>query len=189
MEAAPGDRYEAHVTIRGDDAEPGLLEGQRYSSSAVMPFLVHQGIQTLIVYDTVATATLAGQGLLSIRSNHDVDTTVDRLEAAIKAKGFGVFGKVPHHKGAAKVGMKLRPTTLLIFGNPKVGAPLMQCSRTTGIDLPQKALIWQDQEGTTWLSYNDPQYLKTRHNIEGCDPVLGKVSQALSNFANAATAE
>ncbi len=76
---------------------------------------------------------------------------------------------------------------LLIFGNPKVGAPLMQCSQTVAIDLPQKALIWQDESGQVWLSYNDPVYLATRHEIDDCKAVLDKVKTALKNFAKAAT--
>ena len=83
--------------------------------------------------------------------------------------------------------MELRPTELMIFGNPKVGAPLMQCSRAVAIDLPQKALIWQDEGGQVWLSYNDPQYLANRHKIDACKAVLDKVRNALKNFAKAAT--
>jgi uncharacterized protein (DUF302 family) len=85
------------------------------------------------------------------------------------------------------VGKQLRPTELVIFGNPKVGAPLMQCGQTIGIDLPQKALIWQDDNGQVWLTYNDPLYLAKRHEIAGCEPVLDKVQNALKNFAQAAT--
>jgi uncharacterized protein (DUF302 family) len=81
----------------------------------------------------------------------------------------------------------LRPTELVIFGNPKVGAPLMQCSQTVAIDLPQKALIWQDESGQVWLTYNDPQYLAKRHEIGGCKAVLDKVRNALKNFAKTAT--
>ena len=80
-----------------------------------------------------------------------------------------------------------RPTQLVIFGNPKVGAPLMQCAQSVAIDLPQKALITQDAQGRVWLSYNDPAYLRQRHHIEGCKPVLAKVSGALAKFARAAT--
>ncbi len=135
------------------------------------------------------SAAVADNGLVEVQSAHDVATTADRLEQALQNKGMKIFVRINHAAGAATINKELLPTELVIFGNPKVGTPLMQCARSTGIDLPQKALIWQDQQGTTWFSYNDPQYLRSRHNIQGCDPVLEKVSQALSNFAAAATAK
>jgi uncharacterized protein (DUF302 family) len=82
--------------------------------------------------------------------------------------------------------MELRPTELVIFGNPKVGTPLMQCKQTVAIDLPQKMLIWEDESGLVWISYNEPQYISDRHNIQGCDENIGKIKTALSNFANSA---
>ena len=99
-----------------------------------------------------------------------------------------VFIRINHAAGAAGVGKKLRPTELIIFGNPKVGAPLMQCSQSVGLDLPQKALIWQDDKGRAWLTCNDPEYLAGRHELKGCSEVLKKIEKALSNFAKAATA-
>ena len=90
-------------------------------------------------------------------------------------------------EGAQKVGKKLRPTEVIIFGNPNVGAPLMQCSQSVAIDLPQKALISEDEAGQVWLSYNDPKYLEKRHGIKECVEVIKKIENALSNFANAAT--
>ena len=129
----------------------------------------------------------AKSSLINVRSAHDVKTTADRLETVLKAKGMTVFLRINHAEGARKVGKQLRPTELVIFGNPKVGAPLMQCGQTIGIDLPQKALIWQDDSGQVWLTYNDPRYLAKRHGIEGCKPVLDKVQNALKNFARAAT--
>ncbi|KZY62858.1 DUF302 domain-containing protein [Oleiphilus sp. HI0066] len=98
-----------------------------------------------------------------------------------------VFATIRHSKGAEDVGVTINPTTLIIFGNPKVGAPLMACTQMVGIDLPQKALITQDEEGKVMLTYNDPAYLKERHEIRGCDAVLEKVRKALANFAKAAT--
>ena len=126
-------------------------------------------------------------GLNNLKSPHDVKNTADRLEAVLKEKGMTVFLRINHSEGAHKVGKKLRPTELVIFGNPKVGAPLMQCSQTVAIDLPQKALIWQDESGQVWLTYNDPQYLATRHGIGACKAALDKVQNALKNFAKAAT--
>lgn len=125
-------------------------------------------------------------GLVNVKSNHNVKMTADKLEGILKSKGMTVFTRINHAAGAKKVGKELRPTELVIFGNPKVGTPLMQCAQTVAIDLPQKMLIWQDAAGATWLTYNDPTHLMRRHKIKGCDPVIEKVKGALSNFANAA---
>ncbi|WP_018404201.1 DUF302 domain-containing protein [Marinobacter gelidimuriae] len=132
---------------------------------------------------------LAADGLIMVKSNHSVAATADRLEAALSKNGMTIMNRINHAAGAESVNMELRPTELVIFGNPKVGTPLMQCSQTVAVDLPQKALIWEDENGQVWLGYNDPQYLKIRHAIEGCDPVLAKVEAALKNFARAATAD
>jgi len=129
----------------------------------------------------------ADSGLISVKSAHDVKTTADRLEDMLIQKGMNVFIRINHAQGAQKTGQELRPTELVIFGNPKVGTPLMQCAQSVAIDLPQKALIWQDAQGQVWLSYNDPNYLVERHQIAGCDEVVKKVAKALGNFAKAAT--
>jgi uncharacterized protein (DUF302 family) len=126
--------------------------------------------------------------MISIKSAHSVSATADRLEKILVSKGMTVFTRIDHAAGAQKAGKTLAPTELVIFGNPKVGTPLMQCSHSIAIDLPQKALIWQDKAGKVWFSYNDPQYLALRHNTQGCDEVLKKVSTALGNFSKKATA-
>ncbi len=142
----------------------------------------------LLVWAILSAQTvLADDGLVNIKSAHDVKTTADRLEKVLEAKGMTLFNRIDHAAGAKSVGRQLRPTELVIFGNPKVGSPLMACQQTVGIDLPQKALIWQDESGQTWFTYNSPAYLKSRHHLEGCDEVIAKVSQALENFAKAAT--
>ena len=130
----------------------------------------------------------ADNGLVTIKSPHDVPTTADKLVSALKGKGMTVFDVIDHAKAAAGAGVELQPTTLVIFGNPKVGSPLMKCSRTTAIDLPQKMLIWSDESGQTWLAYNDPAYLAKRHNVSGCDEVIKKITGALGKFSGAATA-
>ncbi|MGD9174782.1 MAG: DUF302 domain-containing protein [Desulfobacterales bacterium] len=135
----------------------------------------------------IALPVSAEPGLTNVKSAHDVKNTADRLETVLKEKGMTVFLRIDHSAGARKVGKQLRPMELVIFGNPKVGAPLMQCGQTIGIDLPQKALIWQDESGQVWLTYNDPRYLAKRHGIDGCEPVLDKVQNALINFARVAT--
>jgi uncharacterized protein (DUF302 family) len=143
-------------------------------------------ISILAIFLIVTTAT-AGDGLISVNSSHDVKVTADRLENILKQKGMTVFIRINHSAGAQTVGKKLRPTELVVFGNPKVGTPLMQCSQSVAIDLPQKALIWQDDNGQVWLTYNDPNYLSRRHGLTGCAEVIQKVEKALSNFAKAAT--
>ena len=144
-------------------------------------------LYTLMAIFFFASVTYADNGIISIKSSHDVKTTVDRLENKLREKGMTVFIRINHAEGAQKVGKKLRPTELIIFGNPKVGTPLMQCGQSVGIDLPQKALIWQDESGQVWLSYNDPKYLANRHSIEECSEVIKKIEKALGNFARMAT--
>ncbi len=141
---------------------------------------------TTLFFLSISIAT-AGSGMVSIQSAYDVTTTADRLEAAIDKNGMTVFTRINHAEGAMNVGMQLRPTELIIFGNPKVGTPLMQCSHSAAMDLPQKALVWQDAKGQVWFSYNDPVWLVGRHNITGCNDLLKQVSGTLMNFATAAT--
>ena len=129
----------------------------------------------------------ASDELISVESEFSAQETADRFVNIIENKGLKMFARINHAAGAASVDINLRPTELIIFGNPKVGAPLMQCTQSVAIDLPQKALIWEDGEGKVWFSYNDPAYLKARHNIEGCDEVLAKVSQVLGGLSKAAT--
>src|SRR6476619_8254171 len=107
------------------------------------------------------------EGLTTIPSNFDPKETMNRLETEIRTKGLEVFARIDHAAGAAEVGLNLRPTELIIFGNAKAGTPLMQSIQTVGIDLPLKALVWQDASGTAWLSYNDPAFLARRHGVEG----------------------
>lgn len=127
-----------------------------------------------------------GTGLVSIKSQHTVNQTADRFESILKKKGINVFARVDHEQNAEKVALKLAPTQVIIFGNPKIGTPLMQCSKTVAIDLPQKALFWQDDKGQAWVTYNAPAYLKERHAIKGCDQVITKISNVLANLTRAA---
>ena len=145
-------------------------------------------ILAFIISGLFASSAFAGEGMISIKSAHSVAVTGDRLENILQKKGMTVFKRINHAAGAQKIGKTLRPTELVIFGNPKVGTPLMLCSHSIAIDLPQKALIWQDEAEQVWFSYNDPQFLALRHNTQGCDAVLKKVAMALGNFAKAATA-
>ena len=144
-------------------------------------------IASLALALSLVSVSFADNGLVSVKSAHSVKDTADKLENTLASKDMTVFDRINHAEGAKKVGTALPPTELVIFGNPKVGTPLMVCSRSIAIDLPQKALIWEDDQGQVWLTYNDPAYLAERHGITGCQEVLKKVSGALKNFAAAAT--
>jgi uncharacterized protein (DUF302 family) len=131
---------------------------------------------------------MAAQGLTTRRSSYGPQDTMNRLEAAVKAKGMTVFARIDHAAGAAGVGLSLRPTEVLIFGNAKAGTPLMQSVQTIGIDLPLKALVWQDASGDTWLSYNDPGWLAKRHGPGGeTEAAIRTMTAALDAVAKAAT--
>jgi uncharacterized protein (DUF302 family) len=104
-------------------------------------------------------------GIVDVPSKHSVDQTVDRLKDILQSKGVTLFALIDHSGEAEKVGMKMRPTKLLIFGNPKGGTPVMLAAPSVAIDLPLKVLIWQDGEGKVWLSYNSPEYLQERHDL------------------------
>jgi uncharacterized protein (DUF302 family) len=106
-----------------------------------------------------------GKGLIDIPSNHSVDETVTKLEGILQAKGITLFALVDHSGEAAKAGMKMRPTKLLIFGNPRAGTPVMLAAPRSAIDLPLKILVWEDDQGKVWITYNSPTYLQTRHNL------------------------
>ncbi len=136
---------------------------------------------------TLAHPAFAADGMTVVESKHSVADTMAKLEAILKEKGMNVFARINHAQGAEKAGFELRPTELMIFGNPKVGTPLMLCSQSIAIDLPQKMLAWEDADGKVWLGYNAPDALKARHATEGCDEVFAKVTGALGNFAAAAS--
>ena len=127
------------------------------------------------------------KGLVSFSSTSNPKQTADRFEKLLLAKGFTIFKRIDHAQGAAKVGEQLNPTELIIFGNPKIGTKLMQCDQSAAIDLPQKALFWSDEDGKSWLSYNDPYYLAKRHLLKGCDDVIQKIDKGLGTLAKAAT--
>ncbi len=107
----------------------------------------------------------AGNGIVSERSHHTVDETVDRLKNILQAKGVTLFALVDHSGEAANAGMQMRPTKLLIFGNPAAGTPVMLAAPSIAIDLPLKILVWEDSEGKAWLSWNSPEYLQRRHGL------------------------
>jgi len=134
------------------------------------------------------TVSSAADGVIRVKSNNSFQVTREKLLTALKAKGMTVFAVVDHARGAKSVGLDLRPTTVVIFGNPKVGTRLMQCAQSEGIDLPMKALIMQDKKGDVCLSYNDPAWLAARHGAKDCG-IVPKMSKALANFARVATSK
>jgi len=140
----------------------------------------------LIIFAFCSVAS-AADGLVTLKSPYNVHDTMNRLEEIVKQRNLKVFARIDHAAGAAKVGKSLRPTELLIFGNPKGGTPLMECAQSTGIDLPLKALVWKDASSQVWLGYNDPEYLAERHGVKQC-PVVAKLRKALAGIAEAAIA-
>jgi uncharacterized protein (DUF302 family) len=131
---------------------------------------------------------MAVDGMTTAKSSFGPQETLSRLEAAIKAQGLTVFARVDHAAGAASVGLPLRSTQVVIFGNPKGGTPLMQAAQTAGIDLPLKALVWQDEAGATFVSYNDPTWIAKRHEVgQTADAAVKAMSGLLDALAKAAT--
>ena len=120
------------------------------------------------------------EGLTSIQSTFGPKETMDRLEAEIHQKGMNVFARIDHAAGAAEAGLTLRPTELIIFGNARGGTPLMESSQTVGIDLPLKALVWEDASGKTWISYNEPGWIAQRHGLANAQPLITKMADLLS---------
>ncbi len=126
-------------------------------------------------------------GMIAVKSAHNAKTTMDRFEAAVKAANMNVFARVDHAAGAQRIGATLRPTEVLIWGSPQGGTPMLLCSQTVGIDLPQKALVWEDAKGDVYLGWNDPVHLVTnRHETKGCETVTANVAKAIASFANQA---
>jgi len=136
---------------------------------------------------TFSSLAQAVEGLVTIKSPHSVVATMDRFEALAKQRGLTVFARIDHAAGAAKIGKTLRPTQVIIFGNPQGGTPFMECAQTVGIDLPLKVLVWADASGQVWLGYNDPEYLAKRHDVPTC-PAVANLHKALSGLAEAAVA-
>jgi uncharacterized protein (DUF302 family) len=145
-------------------------------------------VAALALSVSVGAKAMDGDGLVTIQSRHTPKETMQRLETAVKSKGMTVFAHIDHAAGAAEVGMTLRPTDLLIFGRPKGGTPLMQSAQTIGIDLPLKALVWEDAEGHVWLSYNDPAWVARRHGgAADMEAAVQAMTGALKAIATEAT--
>lgn len=135
----------------------------------------------------VAALTSAADGLIAVKSPHSAKETMGKLEEVVKQRGLNVFARIDHAAGAAKIGKTLRPTELLIFGNPQGGTPLMECAQSAGIDLPLKALVSEDASAQVWISYNDPVWLAQRHGAPAC-PAAENLRKALAGIAEAVVA-
>ena len=144
---------------------------------------------TALAMILIAIPVAASDGMVHVASAFNVKETAERMENILKEKGMTVFNRIKHSEGAAKVGIELRGTELILFGNPKAGSPLMKCQQTVAIDLPQKALIWEDDKANVWISYNDPRYLEKRHNISGCEEAISKIEKALAGITKSASAK
>ena len=144
---------------------------------------------TLFAVICLASATFAhaADGLITFKSPYSAAETMNRFENLAKERGLSVFARIDHAAGAAKIGKTLRPTEVLIFGNPQGGTPFMECAQTAGIDLPLKALVWEDASKQVWLGYNDPAFLAKRHGAATC-AVLENLKKAQAGLADAAVA-
>ena len=134
-----------------------------------------------------AFASHGADGLVAIKSPYRAKETMDRLAAVVEQRGLNVFARIDHAAGAAKIGKSLRPTEVLVFGNPQGGTPFMECAQSIGIDLPLKALVWEDADSQVWLGYNDPAFLARRHGVPDC-PVVGTLRKALEGLVEATVA-
>ena len=133
---------------------------------------------------------MTSDGLITIRSNHGPEETMNRFEMEVSRRGMTVFARIDHAAGAAAVGLPLRPIDLLVFGSPNAGAALMSSAQTMGIDLPLKALVWRDSSGATWLSYNDPAWIATRHRLDpGLQTPIAAMGAALKAISAVATGQ
>jgi uncharacterized protein (DUF302 family) len=150
-------------------------------------FALIAAVVTAVSLAAAPQASAAPDGMIVKSSAHSVSATLDKLEAVLKKNGIRVFARVDHAAGAESVGLDLPATQVLIFGNPKLGTPLMQASRSVAIDLPMKALAYADGDGGVHLAYNDPAYFAERHGISGQDAVIDKMTGALDKLTDAAT--
>ena len=142
---------------------------------------------TALLILSIAIPVWAVDSVISVQSNFNVEETANRMEIVLKEKGMTVFKRIKHSEAANKVGVELRDTELIIFGNPKVGSLLMKNQQSVAIDLPFKALIWEDDNAKVWISYNDPRDMEKRHNITDCEKIISKIEKALAGIAKSAS--
>ncbi|MBW4478509.1 MAG: DUF302 domain-containing protein [Tolypothrix brevis GSE-NOS-MK-07-07A] len=150
--------------------------------------LLALGLIVIPAYASKGMNKKANNGIVRVKSAFSVSETTERFESVAQQQGLKIVAKIDHAAGAKSINQELRPTQLIIFGNPATGTPLMQCNQTVGIDLPQKALIWQDEQGQVWFGYNSPKYLMARHQLKGCgEEAIQKIDNALSMLAQKVT--
>jgi len=125
----------------------------------------------------------ANENLINVKSNHSVDETVKKFEKIVLSKGMKVFAIIDHAKGAKSIGKKLRDTTLVIFGSPKAGTPLLKSNQQIGLDLPLKVLIWQNEKSEVFITYKKPKHIVSSHNIMDKNKVVKKMTNALGMFS------
>ncbi len=143
-------------------------------------------ILSIIMTTSNANDSAIPNGLITVKSQHSATETANKFAKLIEDKGLTLFSRINHANNAKMAGLSLPSSEVILFGNPLVGTKLMQCAPTVAIDLPQKALIWDSNEGDTFITVNDPMFLKQQHSIEGCDDVLTKVSGLLKTLSEAA---
>jgi len=148
--------------------------------------MIRYALITFILFVLLSYQTNAQINFQKIKSTHDVDETVKKLTGILAEKGMTVFATIDHQQGALKAEMKLRPTTLVIFGNPKVGTKLMQCDQRIGLDLPLKLLIYEDELGAVWIGYWLMSNLTSEYNLDLCSEVVLKIENAMASFAKVA---
>lgn len=156
----------------------------RFAHHAFAAFLLVA--PSAITTSAQAAAHISEGGVVTIESAHDVATTIDRLEDAVEGAGAKVFARIDHAAGAANVDMELRPTQMLMFGNPKLGTPALQAGQTIGMDLPLRVVAWEDETGKTMVSYTDPATMAARHGIDADHPVVAKMTGALAKLTGKA---
>ena len=143
-------------------------------------------MMTMLIALVLPLSAAAADELTTKPSKYSVTETVERLTAALKDKGIALAARVDHAAAAKAAGLELKPTEVLMFGNPKLGTPLMQANRLVAIDLPMKVLVWEDDAGKVWIAYTPPSTLKARYRIDGRDDTLKAMASALEAFTNAA---
>lgn len=151
--------------------------------------MIRIAVLFLALVFAIPSVWAADNGLINKRSPYSVKKTLNRLEKILRSKGITIVKRWSHDRQAKKVGIPLRTTELLIFGNPKLGSHLFTSKQTAGIDLPLKALAWRDEDGQVWLTYNDPQYIVNRHGIKDREDIVKKMTAALDSMTDAAVAK
>jgi len=163
----------------------GLAVAATLGSVALIKYKYMRGAKEL----TMNSSDLADADLVTLPSAHGASETVESLKSLLAQKGIQVFAHIDHAAGAEKVGMSLRPTQVLIFGNPQAGTPLMQSQQTIGLDLPLRVLVWEDGAGKVWLTYRRPEFLARRHHVADHDEAVKALDDGLAALARVATAQ